>query len=209
MTEKAKKIGNEKWKDIVGYEGLYQVSNYGRIKSLSNKIKYSSGIIHFYPEKILKQQKIQGYCYAGLTKNKKQKKFRVHRLVAEAFIENPYNYEQVNHLDFDKTNNTIENLEWCDAYRQNQHSALKPNRKWGLSNIRRYGKLNHKSKKVLQINMNGDIVSVFDSGCLAQKETLIHQSRISACCLGIRKTAGGFKWRFADALLEELAKEEE
>lgn len=105
----------EEWRDIKGYEGLYQVSNLGRVKSLSKYHKTKSG--YFSKERILKQiYNDRGYKLVGLSKEWKKEKIFVHRLVAEAFISNPNNYLQVNHInEFEKDNNRVENLEWCDA----------------------------------------------------------------------------------------------
>ena len=100
-----KKGGNdmvEVWKDVVGYEGLYMVSNLGRVKSLrGNK------------ERILKGYYHRGYRRVDLYKNGVMKHWRIHRLVAQAFIDNPNNYPVVNHRDEDKSNNRVDNLEWC------------------------------------------------------------------------------------------------
>ena len=109
----------EIWKDIEGYEGLYQVSNLGNVKSLNYK---RSG-----REKILNPDKSEtGYLYVQLYKNKESKHFRVHRLVANTFIENTNNYPYVNHIDECKSNNNISNLEWCTPkYNINHGSCIK------------------------------------------------------------------------------------
>ena len=98
----------EIWKDIEGYEGLYQVSNLGRVKSLKvSKIK---------SERIRKSyQQSSGYISIVLCKNGKVTNHKIHRLVANAFIDNPDNLPEVNHMDEDKTNNCVDNLEWCDS----------------------------------------------------------------------------------------------
>ena len=99
----------EIWKDIKGYEGLYQISNYGEVKSLEKKAGFSTR-----KEKILKQHLDKdGYVKVYLCKNNKVKFLSVHRLIAEAFIPNPNNFPQINHKDENKQNNKIENLEWC------------------------------------------------------------------------------------------------
>lgn len=107
----------EIWKDIEGYEGLYQVSNLGRVKSLDKYI--NSGIKNNSyvkrKEKILKLKFNQGYYEVTLTHNHKRRFCKVHRLVAQAFIPNPNNFPQVNHKDENKLNNCVENIEWCDA----------------------------------------------------------------------------------------------
>lgn len=104
---------NEIWKDIDGYEGKYQVSNLGRVKSLQRW----SGTKFYNREYILNNyvNKKNGYVYVYLTKNNKSKNIRLHRLVAQAFIPNPNNYLYINHKDCDRTNNNVENLEWCTA----------------------------------------------------------------------------------------------
>ena len=103
----------EMWKDIINYEGLYQVSNLGNVKSLNNKTNHKKPII-------LKQtiDRENGYLTVSLSKDKKKKTYRVHRLVANAFIENVNNYPIVNHKDGNKCNNNSSNLEWC-TYQQN------------------------------------------------------------------------------------------
>ena len=108
----------EIWKDVKGYEGLYQVSNLGRIKSLGN--------LQNRKEKLLKINIRNGYCTTYLYKNNKKKSFLCHRLVAEAFISNPDNLPQVNHKDENKLNNCVENLEWCTAKYNVNYSSAKP-----------------------------------------------------------------------------------
>lgn len=110
----------EIWKDIEGYEGCYQVSNFGNVKSLN--------YMHTGKEQILKlKTKKSGYLQVNLCKDGKIKTYTIHRLVAKAFVENPDNLPQVNHIDEDKTNNRFDNLEWCDQ---------KYNNNYGTHNIR-------------------------------------------------------------------------
>lgn len=118
----------EFWKDIKGYEGFYQVSNLGRVKSLAKYQKGNGGSIFWRKETILKPANSgRGYLMVVLIKNKKRKSYILHRLVADAFIPNPYNLPQVNHKDENKTNNVVSNLEWCDN---------KYNSNYGTRNIR-------------------------------------------------------------------------
>ena len=108
----------EEWKDVKGYEGLYMISNLGRIKSLQG-CKYRK------QERILKQyKKTGGYYQVSLSKNHKSKWFTVHRLVAINFIDNPNNYPQINHIDENKSNNSASNLEWCTAKYNNNYGSL-------------------------------------------------------------------------------------
>ena len=117
----------EIWKDIKGYEGLYQVSNFGRIKSLDKIVntnnQYGNVSTKTIKGKILKQRILRKYFSIGLTKNKKQKTFFVHRIVAENFIENENNYPCINHKDGNKLNNYINNLEFT-TYRENSLHSI-------------------------------------------------------------------------------------
>ena len=108
----------ELWKDIEGYEGLYQISNYGRIKSL----KFKNNVCERKRVLIMKPNLRNGYFVINLRKNTKRKNFQVHRLVAQAFIKNPFNYPIVNHIDFNRQNNIVDNLEWCTQKQNVNHS---------------------------------------------------------------------------------------
>lgn len=138
----------EIWNDISGYENVYAISTNGRIKRLERTIS-NSGTIGGYctlKEKILKprvNKKRHGYCEISLKLNKQEKRFKVHRLVALTFIPNPFNLPEVNHIDGNKENNTINNLEWCTS---------KENKKHGWEN----GLYNSEHRKVpIKCNENG------------------------------------------------------
>ena len=164
----------EYWKPVVGYEGHYQVSNFGRVKS-----------IKFGKEIILKQHiNIKGgYYYVCLLKNGKHKNYYVHRLVAQAFLPNPNNLPEVNHKDECKTNNVVSNLEWCD--RKYNHN---------------YGTINERisqsqSKPVLQYDLNGNLIKEWKSINECGRNGF-NQGDICKCCNGKRKTAKGFIWKY-------------
>lgn len=115
----------EIWKPIKGYEGLYQVSNSGQVKSCERICKTGNGLgEHLLPEKILKPcTDKDGYFHIVLCKNSKTKTFSIHRLVATAFIPNPENKPYINHLDCNKQNNNVDNLEWCTAQENTIHAS--------------------------------------------------------------------------------------
>ena len=150
----------EIWKDIQEYKGLYQVSNLGRVRSLDTIIncKGAKGIDnHLRKGKILKQNiGTTGYYSINLSKNSKRKYVRVHRLVAEAFIPNPNNYYCINHIDGNKLNNKVENLEWC-TYSYNNKEAyrlgLKQNKYKG-----KFGKEAQFSKPVIQYTLQNEYI---------------------------------------------------
>ena len=201
----------EIWKDIKNYEGLYQVSNLGRIKSLN---RYSYNSVGKYNkkifERILKQAIAKpGYYVINLTKNGKQKTYRIHRLVAETFIPNPNNYPMINHIDCNKLNNKVENLEWCTHTHNMQEAAR--NGLMNYDNLKRwnnkFGKEHNRSKKVYQIDKNTNkIIQMFYGIAEASRATGINETNISACCnhkinskngkKWTTKTAGGYKWEF-------------
>ena len=117
----------EEWKSIPGYEGLYEVSSYGRVKSLGISYTRKNGVMDHKPEIILSPKNNgKGYFMVCLYKNKKHKYYLIHRLVALTFINNPDNLPCVNHKDEDKSNNRVDNLEWCTAkYNSNYKGVLK------------------------------------------------------------------------------------
>lgn len=148
----------EIWKDIKDYEGLYQVSNLGNIKSLQ-KWNGARGK-HFYEpcERILTPtDNGHGYCIIGLVKNHFRKNHYVHRLVAEAFIENPYGYPQINHKDYNRKNNNVDNLEWCTSKQNTQYSSVnmkKPKANPKKSNTGERFIIYRESKKEFRIIIN-------------------------------------------------------
>lgn len=114
----------EKWKDVVGYEGYYQISNFGRIKSLNRNETNINGISRRLKGSLKNSFMSCGYVLVTLSKNCENKSHTIHRLVAEAFIPNPDNLDEVNHKDRNKRNNFLSNLEWCTS-RENTHHARK------------------------------------------------------------------------------------
>ena len=161
----------EEWKDIDGYEGLYQVSNLGNIRNSKGKIL---PIRHTY----------DGYCYVRLSKNGKRKYPKVSRLVAIAFLPNPSNLPQVNHKDENKDNNCTNNLEWC---------TCKYNCNYGTRN-KRMAKA--QSKAVIGIKEDTGLIVEFDSMSEACRQMGIAIGNMSKCCKDDNKTLKGFNWRY-------------
>lgn len=162
-------------KDIKGFEGKYAITEDGRVWSYKNKI---------YLKPILDKD---GYIQVNLYKDGKCNTKKVHRLVAEAYIPNPDNKPQINHMDENIANNNIDNLEWCDnTYNQNYGSH---NKNMGMS----------KSIPVYCVELD----TVYYGAYEAARQTGANQSVITKCCKGKGKTAGGYHWRYADELLAE------
>lgn len=175
-------IEGEVWKNISGYDGLYEVSSFGRVMS------------HHRKDKILSQGLCSGgYPIVVLSRNGKKRSFRVHTLVANSFIPNPLKKRTVNHKNNNKTDNMVGNIEWNTDQENIAHSFANPERR---RNKGRTGALCKNSKPVLCIDENGD--SVRYAGATEAGRVLgINQSHISSVCLGKRKRTGGFYWRFA------------
>jgi hypothetical protein len=186
----------EIWKDIKNYEGYYQVSNLGRVKSLPKFHKTNNqycSIGYYSKERILKPTKKE---YARVILNKKA--YSVHRLVAEAFIPNPNNYPIINHKDGNKQNNKVNNLEWC-TQSHNQKEAYRIGlKKPPMHNLHKTGKLSPSSIPVNQFNKDNVFIKYYDGISEASRQTNILTTCICACCKGRQKTAGGFIWRYAD-----------
>lgn len=157
------------WKDIENYEGIYSISNNGIVKS-------------FYKgkERLLKQTRDKdGYCFVGLFKNKKNKMSRVHRLVAQAFIPNPNKLPEINHIDENKQNNNVDNLEWCTHKYNSTYSLATP---------------------ISQYSKDGKLITNWESIIKASRTLEIDSGAIAHCCNKDKyaKTFKGFIWRFKD-----------
>lgn len=181
-------IDGEEWRDIKGFESCYQVSNLGRVRSLTRKIliQLPSGKSYYRISKgrILHQKRDKdGYLLVGLGKNATRK---VHRLVAESFVTNPNNLPVVNHKDENKTHNHIDNLEWCTVEYNNNYGTC-----------RTKSAKAHK-KAVLQLDKSERVISWHSSLIEAEQVLGINgaSTMISRCCKGKIKQAYGYKWKY-------------
>lgn len=159
-------LNGEVWRDVVGYEGLCKVSNLGRVKSSKD-------------DRILVLNKSTEY----ITFNLRSKSYRLHRALAEAFIPNPENKLEVNHINADKFDNRLENLEWCTHLENMQHAS-------------RYGLRTHPRRLTCKYDLNGNLLKTYTSLNDAAIENNILAGGISNCALGKRPTGGGFIWKY-------------
>lgn len=167
----------ELWKDIDGYEGKYEISNFGRVRSVNFG---NSGM-----SKIMKPEVTpKGYLTIGLSKNGKKRGYRISRLVATAFVPNPNAFSEVNHKDENKTNNYADNLEWCDrAYNNNYGTRTSRAAKSHM-------------KPVLQYSKEGKLLARWEGAKEAENVLGISDGHIWLCCNRKRNTAGGYVWRY-------------
>lgn len=173
----------EFWRDIRGFEGKYQVSDLGNVRSLNYR---HTGEISEMKQTLNRG----GYRTVYLSNGVNGKLLTVHRLVADAFIENPFpeKWDQINHIDEDKTNNRVENLEWCDHEYNNNYGTRNQRISISITNGKR-------SKKVLCVETG----EIFQS--VRKVEILKGYSRghVSSCCLGKRKSAYGYHWKYIES----------
>lgn len=215
----------EVWRDIEGYEGLYQVSNYGRVKSIERVVIYNDGRKKLIPERIMKQIECEGYLCVVLSKNNKSKHLKIHRLLALTYLENPNNYPIINHITENKdfnfigiVNNEIisSSIEWCTHLqnmnfgslkeRASKNSKGKNNPMYGKHHSKKTkeklsvmfkGKPNYnKRKPILQYTLDGVLVKEWSSGREIYQTIGFSQGNISSCCSGALKSAYGFIWKY-------------
>lgn len=185
----------EKWRDIEGFDGVYQISSMGRVRSLK-----------FGKERILKLNNSNGYLYVFLRKNGKPKNLTIHRLVATYFIPNPENKPEVNHKNCKRDDNRVENLEWCTR-KENCNKPLTLKNRSGENHpkptLGKKGVLAINAKPVVQLTKKGEIIYWWNSMTVASERTGISHSSISLCCTGRCKSANGYKFMYADDYFAE------
>lgn len=178
---------NEIWKSVVGYENLYEVSNFGNVRSVERYVKYTKwkkeNQFQLRKQKLLKQVKMRnGYMRVEMSDNGKHKLNLVHRLVAQAFIPNPNNCSQINHKDGNKENNFVDNLEWCSCKENMKHAWRN-----GL----------YSGKRIAQYK-NNELIAIYDNVVSAVRTLGYNNSgqNIGKVALGKRKSAYGYQWKY-------------
>lgn len=183
----------EVWKDIRGYNGLFQISNLGNVKRKQKTYFCGNNTKRVLEERLIIGEQVKGYRRVALWNNKKYKRVFVHRLVAQAFIPNPDDKPEIDHIDGNPLNNKVDNLRWCN-HTENLNNPITLKRKsiaaMGNHMTGRFGALHHNSKKVKCIETN----SVYGGIAEAERQTGI--GHISMVCRGARKTAGGYHWQY-------------
>ena len=177
----------EVWRPVRDFEGLYEVSNLARVRSLDIKTyqRFPSGVFSYVTRKgVMKKQYInRGYLSVRLNKDGVGFTKFVHRLVAEAFVPNPDNLPEVNHKDEDRTNNLPRNLEWCtNLYNVNYGTG-------------KYRKTENYRKQIEQLTLDGQHVAYFESARQCARVTTYKQAALWQALNGKTKTAYGYQWR--------------
>lgn len=200
----------EIWKPVVGWEGFYEISSLGRVRTSG---KYVDGRV--YKDKIKKARKNKfGYYYVNLFRNKKFKSIRIHQLVAQAFIPNPENKPCIDHIDTNRENNRVENLRWC-TYAENannhltkQHLSEALKKACSSEKVREQRRINAKKYEkqrlapivvgVSQFTKDGVFIKSFYSASDAAREMGGNCTSIIRCCKGKKPTAYGFIWKYTN-----------
>lgn len=196
---------------MVGFEGLYEVSNTGNVRSLDRYVNGKNGSRHFIKGVMMKLQvNKKGYYGVILHKDGRHYSKIVHRLVAEAFIPNPYNLPQVNHIDTNKKNNSVKNLEWITNEDNMRHAVehgcfdntTQKQIEHALENQRMIAE--RRKKAVVQL-LDGECINIFESIAEANEHMGLdsRQGHISSCCRGKRNSCCGYQWMYLEDYIKE------
>ena len=181
-------MNNEIWKPVLGYEGAYEVSNLGNVRSVDRYVLGQRGCKRLIRGVPLEKHKnsTNNYLLVNLSCGRGPKKHLVHRLVALAFIPNPNNLPQINHKDENPHNNSVENLEWCDQYYNNHYGTTRKR----IAMTRGFS--------VIQMDMDGNEIARYWSAREAARAIGKSQAAISRACTGVYKQAYGYLWKYGD-----------
>lgn len=186
---------NEIWKPVVDFENYYEVSSLGNVRTIDRYACDKNGKYrHIKLKQITKQIDRSGYYKVDIKNDVERKTIAIHRLVAQAFLPNSENKPCVNHIDGNKLNNSITNLEWATYSENNKHAIDTGLRKSPWTG--KFGLNNPVSKPVYQLDKMGNIINNFVNAREAENITGISHKHISCCCNGKRKTTGGYCWKF-------------
>lgn len=181
------------WKPVPGYEALYEVSNAGDVRNTEYLSSRTNCIISRPVPRVLRQETSHdGYKRVVLSNNGKHRHFSVHRLVAMAFVPNPNNMPQINHIDENPANNRADNLEWCNGKQNCNHGGH-----CQRIAIRQTNNPS-RSKPVRQLDMDGNFIKEYPSTREAERQTGVACEQISRCCKGRNHHAGGCRWEYAN-----------
>jgi len=191
----------QEWRTIPGFEGMYEVSNFAMVRSISRTVKRGNHTMKLGLTLIRTFLDRRGYRYVRLCRDGASRNFSVHRLVAKAFIPNPENLPCVNHIDMNPRNNSIQNLEWCTQLYNMQEAHRIKGPEWYAKIPKALGPRKNPwkapFKKVSQYSTAGDFINTFESIKEAVQKTGTNRTSISECLSGRHKTGNNFIWRLA------------
>ena len=189
-------MGQEIWRQVVGFEGLYEVSNMGAVRSIFYRKNRGPFLMKFYRHSNYYGDDDNRYRIVTLWKDKKKYKIFVHVLVATAFIPNPDGKKEVDHINGIRYDNRVENLRWVTRSENRQNPISK--KRMSESHKGRYGAQTSHYHGVVQLTMDGEFIKAWESISTAVRMLGVRQSGVTACCIGRYGSSGGYKWKYIE-----------
>lgn len=189
----------EVWKPVVGFENLYQVSDFGRVKRIPLKFKIV-GVKNRRETMLRPEINKWGYAAVSLSYGKVKKMKTVHRVLMEAHVPNPENKRCINHLDGNKLNNNIDNLEWCTHSENSMHASRMGKMRGNQSQLGMINEKSKLSKPIVQLEISGSFVKFWPSIAEARRSGFC-PATIVRCLKGRRPHACGYLWKYKNALI--------